>query len=249
MSMFLTLAGCMPNDEPTNNGGSDDPENPEEPETPGQPEGGGNTLYNFTLYADTGYNISGIRYTADGMLVSDNDVWRFCNVGTVSDIAKIKTIPWSSWDAFTGVRVNDGVVAYHPTIGYMSIYIAQTVRDESNRIVGVVVIYRPNFTGVDEPVEFKGTDISVAASGETVVLPITSKSYTPFQITVIDDEWCHAEATSVNGMFMPSRVTVTVDENTSADARETRILVGTIYGKTTFLYVRQSGVGSGSETE
>lgn len=248
MSMALSFTGCMPGDQPTNVGGTDP--DPEEPVNPGEkPSGGGNTLYSFTLYADTGYNINGIRYNSDGQLISTNSEWRFCNVGAVSDIAKIKNIPWSTWAEVSGVRAGDGVVAYHPSIGYMSIYIAQDVRNETGRVVGIGVIYRPNFTGADEPVEFKSTDISVSAAGETVVLPITSKSYTPFQITVIDDDWCHAEATSVNGMFMPSRVTVTVDENTAADARETRILVGTIYGKTTYLYVRQAGAGSDSEAE
>lgn len=242
--MALTFAGCMPDDQPT--AGETDPEEPTNPENP---EGGGNTLYSFTLYADTGYNISGIYYTSDGQLASTGNEWRFCNVGTVTDIAKIKTIPWSTWAEVSGVRTGDGLVAYHPSFGYMSIYIAQEARSETGRIVGVGVIYRPNFTGADEPVEFQTTDVDVASAGGTVVMPITSKSYTPFQLTVIDDDWCHAEATSVNGMFMPSRVTVTVDENTSLDARETRILVGTIYGRTTYLYVRQAGAGSGDEAE
>lgn len=249
LGLTLSFTGCIPGDEPSSGGSDPGVEDPDNPDTPDTPSGGDNKLYAFTLYADTGYNIDGIRYTNDGQLVSTNDVWRFCNIGKVSDIAKIKTIPWASWATVTGVQVGDGIVAYHPKIGYMTIYVAQEARNEIGRVIGVGVIYRPNFTGLDEPVELKSTVVQAPAEGLKQDIAITSKSYTPFQVTSIDDDWCHAEATSVNGMFMPSQVTLSIDANPTENDRETRVLVGTIYGKTTYITVYQAGNWPGDDEE
>lgn len=240
--------------------GGDIPEDGNQDETGGGNTSGGEnpgeggtttpiTIYDFTLYADAGTNISGIRYTSDARLVSDGDVWRFCNIGTVSFIDKITSIPWSSWDSSTGVRAGSGVVAYHPTIGYMALFVSKLVINETGRVIGVYVVYRPYFDGLDAAIELKTTDIEAPCEGLSMDIPITSKSYTPFQVSTVHDEWCHAAGTAVNGMFMPSRISVTIDPNDSYEPRESRIIVGSVYGKNTIIYVNQAGLPSDDDED
>lgn len=240
LCMALIFTGCMPENHPDN--GNQDENNPDNPSTPG---GDGSsspvTIYDVILYTDTNFNLSGIRYVAGSCLISDGEEWKFCNVGTVSGIDKLTTIPWSGWETLTSVSPRSGVVAYHPKFGFITIFVAQEIIGDTGETTGIYMIYRPNFTGIDEPVELQTTNIVAAAEGLSIDIPITSKSYTPFEVMTVDGDWCHAEGTTVDGMFMPGCISVRIDPNKSAEARENRIVIGTIYGKTTVINVTQSG--------
>lgn len=226
----------MPDNHPDGNM----PEDPSAPENPGGPSTAP-IVYDFILYSDTGYNIFGIRYVSGSCLVSDGDEWRFCNVGKVSGIEKITSIPWTGWDALTSVYKGTGVVAYHPSRGFMTLFIGQELYDEGGRVIGVYVIYRKDFTGLDAPVDLKTYTVNAPAEGVTVDIPVTAETYTPFQVMSVDESWCKAAAKTVDNMIMPSLVSVTVNPNHSSDTRETTVVVASVNGQGSTVKVIQAG--------
>lgn len=246
LCMALIFTGCMPNNQPDN--GNQDENDPDNPSTPDNPGGSSPvTIYDVILYSDSNYGLSGIRYVSGSCLVSDGEEWQFSNVGTVSGIDKLTTIPWSGWETLTSVRPRSGVVAYHPKYGFITIFVGQEIIGDSGEITGIYMIYRPNFTGIDEPVQLQTTNIVAPAEGLQLEIPVTSKSYTPFKVASLNDDWCHAAAKTVNGMFIPSHISVSIAPNDSYDSRDAIVVVGSVYGKNTTVTVTQSGLSTGDD--
>lgn len=222
----LTLGACSKSskDEPNPN----NPNQPINPDTPvADPENTvtvnllvgmtksdhtelGNNLY---VYVDAGHNLCASNYWDSAEII---------DIGPVSGLGNITTIPQDGWKNKAAIAVGHGYVLRNTTdfVTYARLYVADTMISTLDAIMGYTVKYQcpMKVSGLIYPIALSNRSLTFSAypngSKEVQIksgneLKVKSKPY-----------WCEVEIDPTE-----TRMTVTVEPNETGEPREGTIVI------------------------
>lgn len=173
----------------------------------------------------------------------------FVSFGAVKGLGNVSYIPTSGWADQVAVIPGNGYVVcrYYNAYGSKSctfyrVYVNSSITDVNGGVFGAEVKYQKPFKGKDETISLNSKSLTFPSEGGTQTLTFKNSGVILFDSETDVPEWCSIESVSTYDQpFLTNGVAITVKENTSANARNGKITLTTLYGKETVIDVTSAG--------